>query len=494
MAEYQPTHIAGGIKINAQLIEAFSAAFLSHRYDEAKATPAFHREAWELYASDSPQVAVAAPRNHAKTTALTLDFIIATVMFRAEDYIMILGSSEEMASEHLQNISNELHENDRLQVAGPEFKIKKWLVDQKTEIICQMADGHKFRIVARGGEQKIRGRLWNGKRPGLVVMDDGEDDEQVESKERREKFRRWVLRAAKQCLRDGGRFRAHGTILHDDSFLMRMMKNKSWKHLLYKAHKGFDDFTEILWPEKFDEARLRAIRQEFIDEGDSAGYSQEYLNDPLDNDQQFFKKDDFLEMTEEDRELPKKYVVGIDLAFTHETAHDQCAFVVGGVDAENFVHVVHSKAAHWDSEEAISYLFQLESDWRPELFIVEGGQGTQAIRPTIEREMRVRNVWLPLVIMPAMGDKRSRAGALQKRMRAQGVRWDVDQDDYANLEAEMRKFSGNKKSGRDDRVDAAAWMAHGCLKLGDLVPDDMNDEEDYVPPTRHKGQSAVCGY
>lgn len=486
------TH-SGGVKINALIIEAFSATFMSHRYDEAKATPAFHREAWELYASDIPSVAIAAPRNHAKTTALTVDFIVATVMFRSDDYIMILGSSEEMASEHLQNISNELHENDSLQTVA-EFKIKKWLVDQKTEIVCLMQDGHKFRIVARGGEQKIRGRLWNGKRPGLVVGDDIEDDEQVESKERREKFRKWVLRAAKQCLRDGGRFRVHGTILHDDSFLMRMMKNKSWTHRLYKAHKSFGDFTEILWPEKFNEERLRAIRQEFIDEGDSAGYSQEYLNDPLDNDQQFFRKDDFIPMDDDDRESPKKFVVGIDLAFTHDQRNDRCSFNVGGLDLENFIHMVSFHADHLDSEEAVAEIFVLEERWHPEFFLLEGGQGTQAILPTLYREMFNRNVWPGIVVMPPMGDKRAKATALQKRMRARGVKWDMEHEEYADQEAEMRKFTGHKKGGRDDRVDGAALVAHGCLKINELEPEDFDDDDDYVPPPKHQGRSVVTGY
>ena len=36
---------------------------------------------------------------------------------------------------------------------------------------------------------------WRGKRPGLIIADDLEEDEQVENKARREKFLRWVNRA-----------------------------------------------------------------------------------------------------------------------------------------------------------------------------------------------------------------------------------------------------------------------------------------------------------
>lgn len=286
----------------------------------------------------------------------------------------------------------------------------------------------------------------------------------------------------------------HGTILHDDSLLMRLMKNRAWTSRLYGAHKSFDDFTRILWPEKFNEERLRAIRQEFIDDGDSAGYSQEYLNDPLDNDQQFFRKDDFVGMDEDDHARPKKYVIGVDFAFTQDARNDRCAFEVGGVDASNTIHAVHSHADHIDSERSIEYLFELEADWHPEFFIFEGGATTQAILPTIYREMANRNVWLGLVIMPAIGDKRLRATALQKRMRAGAVRFDMDMPDYADLEAELRKFTGHRKGGRDDRVDAMAWMAHGCLKMPDLEPEDFDNDDDYVPPRKDVGRSAVTGY
>jgi hypothetical protein len=98
---------------------------------------------------------------------------------------------------------------------------------------------------------------WNGKRPGLILCDDLEEDEQVENKDRREKFQRWFYRALLPCLRKGGKVRMHGTILHEEALLARIIRGKAWKTLLFKAHRAFDDFSEILWPEQFPESRLR---------------------------------------------------------------------------------------------------------------------------------------------------------------------------------------------------------------------------------------------
>jgi len=311
------------VKLTADLIEAFAGMFLSPLYDMPQPTPNFHREVWQLYCSDHPQCAVAAPRNHAKSTALTHDYGLAVALFRAQDYIIILGATEEMAIEHLGDIASELRSNEELIKA---FGIQEFLTDQKTDIIVKCNDGHLFRFIARGAEQKIRGKKWKGKRPGLIIGDDIEDDEQVESKDRRDKFFRWLIRAAKQALRDGGLMRVHGTILHEDSALAKLMKHKSWHVLKYRAHQAFDDFSNILWPEKFNEMRLRAIRAEFIDANDSPGYSQEYLNDPFDHENAYLKKEGFVAMDEEDHRAPKIFRIGVDFAISKADKADKFIF------------------------------------------------------------------------------------------------------------------------------------------------------------------------
>jgi hypothetical protein len=96
------------IKLTAALIEGFAGTFLSPLYDDAKPTPQFHREAWAMYGSDEPFCAVAAPRGHAKSTALTHDYTLATALFRVEDYMILVSSNEEMAIEHLGDITREV--------------------------------------------------------------------------------------------------------------------------------------------------------------------------------------------------------------------------------------------------------------------------------------------------------------------------------------------------------------------------------------------------
>lgn len=485
------------MRLSADLIESFSGVYLSPRYDSAQPTPDFHRECWQRYTSDHPACATAAPRNHAKSTALTHDFILANVCFRTEEYIILVGSSEEMAIEHLGDIRNELSENEDL---IRDFKIKGFLVEQKTDLIVECLDGHQFRIIARGAEQKIRGRKWRGKRPGLIVFDDIEDDEQVENKDRRRKFRRWFFRACKQALRDKGRIRGHGTILHDDSLLNHLIKNPAWNSRLYKAHKGFNDFSEILWPEKFPVERLMAIRQEFINEGDAAGYSQEYLNDPRDNDEAYLRRDDFIEMKPEDYETFKVYSVGCDFAISKRDTANRTSFTVGGRDINNLLHIVDQHVDRLSSDEIIDLFFTVDSLWSPKTFYVEDGQIWKAIEPILNKEMLKLDRFLNIVALLPIQDKKARGRSFQKRHKTRNMRYDKRAAWYKEYEDELLLFTGDSEALADDQFDSTATLSKGLELDTDVDEEDSMTEEEleFMAASKaiqeNSGRSPVTGY
>jgi hypothetical protein len=45
----------------------------------------------------------------------------------------------------------------------------KFIKDSESDIIVELAGGHKFRIIAKGAEQKLRGLIWNGTRPDIIL-------------------------------------------------------------------------------------------------------------------------------------------------------------------------------------------------------------------------------------------------------------------------------------------------------------------------------------
>lgn len=488
------------MQLTADMIESFSGVYLSPRYDQPQPTPGFHRECWARYCSPALAAATAAPRNHAKSTALTHDFALAIVCFKIEDYIIVVGSSEEMAIEHLSDIANEFRENEDL---IRDFKIKGFVQDTKSDIIVERLDGSQFRILARGAEQKIRGRKWRGKRPGLIIGDDLEDDEQVENKDRRKKFRKWFFRACKQALRDGGRIRIHGTILHKDSLLNHLMHNSTWKSKCYKAHKSFSDFSQILWPEKFPEQRLRGIRQEFSDEGDTAGYSQEYLNDPRDDETRYLRQEDFIPFRSFDGIDPREeymvMAVGCDFAVSKNDAANRTSFTVGGKTVRNIKRVVDQYPGRWDSKEWVDLIFDIDERYHPEHWFVEDGVIWKAVWPMIREEMRERDKYISFTPTLPVKDKATRGRPLQKQMRAGTWEFDHQASWFVEYKEELLDFSETTEASLDDQFDSTVTLCRGFDEIRVEEGDEMTEEEAAFEAEAQRlrggdGRSEVTGY
>jgi len=487
------------VSLTADLIEAFAGTFLSPRYDDAKPTPQFHREAWELYASAEKQAGVIAPRDHAKSTGLTFDYILAEVLFRTSDYVILIGSTEDKAAEQLSNISEELETNEDLRI---QFGIRTFESQTKTEIIVVHDDGHRFRVLARGAEQKIRGAMWKGKRPNLIVCDDMEDDEQVENKERRAKFRRWFFRAAKQALSKSGKIRVHGTVLHEDSLLARLRRNKVWKFLFYKAHESYSDFSNLLWPERWTKEELRTRQIEFEEDDDSAGYSQEFLNTPLDGNQKYLRASDFIAMNEEDYEAPKKYFCGVDFAFSKKTTANHSSFTVGGVCTRNLIHHVDEHRERMDSLEVVNKFFEVARRWDIQTFFVPSGKDWLAIKPVLMREMlKFGNPILDIEEVLDNADKAAKGRIYQKKHKAGFCRYDKRADWYPAYETELLSFTGVSEAKSDDQFDSTATLHRGIEMGVDIEEDDFIEEDEWIAmrESHHsKGQGSggrtVVGY
>ncbi len=484
-----------GVRLTAELIEAFAGTFLSHRYDNPAPTPDFHRAAWEMYASDYPQVECIAPREHAKSTALTFDYILAEALFKSSDYIILVSSTEDLAAEQLSNISEELRTNEDL---IREFGVKGFESDTKNDIIVKMDDGHRFRILCRGSEQRIRGRMWKGKRPNLIVCDDMEDDEQVENADRRKKFRTWFFRALKQAMGRYGKVRVHGTILHEDSLLSRLRRNSTWKHLFHKAHESFDDFSNILWPEQWPEERLRFRQQEFVQDGDAAGYSQEFLNDPLDHSEAYLRRDDFLAMAQDDYESRKVVCAAADFAVSKADKANRTSFTVGGKDVNNRIHFIGQRVGRWDPLEWIDEMFAIQHRYTPDVFWVEGGVIWKAVAPMLYREMETRNVRINFEVITPVKDKGTRGRSLQKAMRAGQCRFDKRAEWYAGFEQELLRFTGTAAATLDDQFDSAALLCRGFDDLSMVEEEDLLDGEELEwlsqVPNKNVGRSLTTRY
>lgn len=295
----------------------------------------FHRELCGLLESMSQQrgrkLAVAAPRGHAKSTLVSLVYVLWSVCYEREKYILILSDTNDQADGLLKHVKDELEDNELLRRDFPDVCLtdedKKMPLWTKDEIVTK----NGIKITALGAGQKIRGRRNQEHRPSLIILDDIENDQNTQSKESMDKLNEWFDRAVLKSGAAGTNVVFVGTIQSYGCLLSRYTKENrpGWESRTYKAVISFakredlwakwkmlyngdelyrdktgpsvamefykdneKDLLEgcnVLWPEKEDYYTLMVMLQ---DDGESS-FSSEKQNEPIDPKSAVFKWDGF---------------------------------------------------------------------------------------------------------------------------------------------------------------------------------------------------------
>lgn len=322
-------------KLGAFDLEYFGRAYLAHYF--VRPSPAFHGEldkiwregvmkgldpgesAKEISRADGCHRAIEAPRGHAKSTTFTFKDSIHASVYAYKHYILILSDSSEQAEGFLADIKTELEENTVLKEDFGELEGKVW----KSSVIL-LSNGVKIEAIGSG--KKIRGRRHKQWRPDLIVCDDLENDENVNTPEQRKKLRDWFYKAVSKAGDTYTDIVYIGKLLHFDALLANVAKNPSYKSVRYQgvisfATNGelwdaweaiFTDLTNenrqeealefyeankdemlegtsVLWEEKLSYYDLMVIR---VSEGE-ASFNSEIQNDPIDPENCTFQEEWF---------------------------------------------------------------------------------------------------------------------------------------------------------------------------------------------------------
>lgn len=491
-----PTNKPTWPKLTAKIIEGFASSCLTKFFDDASQFADFHREWWELCCSDDKFIAICAPRGHSKSTTITINYTLAAMLFRNRKYAIIVADTESQASLFLGQIKQILYESREIQELfglkvtekGVDFE-----KDSETDIVVRFADGGRFKIVAKGAEQKLRGMLWDGQRPDLILIDDLMNEELVANKDRRDKLRRWVYGSLIPCRSEKGIIRFVGTPMNLDDPLESLMpkendkntviedlkvwsskKKGAWRSVKYRAHT--QDYSKLLWPQRKSKQMFMELREDFIEQGIPEVYACEYLCNPVDDSIRYFRKNDFLSMTEEDRKKNKQYYITADLAISERERADYTAILVGGLDANGQLHIVNCIRERLSGDEIVATLLSLQKVYNPMAVGIEDTQISKAIGPYLYKAMSESGVYMNLIMLkPHRQDKLQRARSIQARMRASMVKFDKSADWWLTFEDECLTFPRAK---HDDTVDALSYQGILIDKMTEgLTPEEIIDEE-----------------
>ena len=313
----------------------FGRAYLAHYF--VRPSPPFHEELDRIFRdgvmkgmnplTDAKAIsrangcrrAVEAPRGHAKSTTFTFKDSLHSSVYGYKHYEIILSDSSEQAEGFLADIKTEFEENAALREDFGELEGKVW----KSSVILT-ANGVKIEAIGSG--KKIRGRRHKQWRPDLIVCDDLENDENVNTPEQRKKLRDWFYKAVSKAGDTYTDIVYIGTLLHFDALLANVAKNPSYKAVKYRGVISFAanselwdtwesiftdlanenrqdearafyeanreamlEGTAVLWEEKLSYYDLMVIR---ISEGE-ASFNSEIQNDPIDPENCTFQEEWF---------------------------------------------------------------------------------------------------------------------------------------------------------------------------------------------------------
>ncbi|AFL76222.1 phage terminase large subunit [Thiocystis violascens] len=185
--------------------------------------------------------AIAAPRGEAKSTLVSLLFVLWCDLTARKHYIVLVMDAFEQAAVQLESVKAEYEYNPRLSADFP-AGVGRGRVWQNGVIVTPR--GCKIEVFGSG--KRIRGRRHGPHRPDLVIGDDLENDENVRSPEQRDKLQSWLTKSVMKLGGAGVKLDVLivGTILHYDSVLARLLENPLWRGRRFKAL--------LRWPDRMD--------------------------------------------------------------------------------------------------------------------------------------------------------------------------------------------------------------------------------------------------
>ncbi len=488
-------------------LERFCAIYLpAHFRDEPSR---MHREIGELLESATVErgerLAIAAPRGHAKSTLVSLGYVLWSIVYGTEKYIVLISNTAEQASDLLSFVKAELTTNDRLledfpevceplgQRPGPE----RW---RKDEIITRdgASGGAGTKVTALGAEKKIRGRRHRQDRPTLIIADDIENESEARSEDQRRNKAEWFNKAVLKAGSAETNVVVVGTVLHYDSVLAQLLdplKSPGWSGHRYQAvmswstrpelwetweqvychreeHEGASgpeaaraffessrdamlEGTEVLWPAREPYDQLMELR---LREG-RASFDSEKQNDPVNPEDCYFREEDFRFWDDEfgtEQELLASLSGGVTFYGACDPSlgkrgrqHDDTAIVtIVRHDASGVLYVLDADVRRRKPDsiiEAVIAHHRLRSYSR---FGFEAVQFQEFLGEELRRRSRVAGTEVPVQDVRHSTDKLGRIQRLQPLVTSGGIRFSRR---HKTLVEQLRQFP---MAAHDDGPDA----------------------------------------
>lgn len=383
-------------------------------------SPDFHKEIIDLATKNDLDewkgkenlntLVLAAPRNHSKSTLITFLYVIWSLVTQRKFFVVIISDIARISVSHTRNIKEEFESNERLcsdwgivlgkdwdsldgtsrgekeKWTDEEFVIgfKKW-DSSKKQWSAQLDD--RAKILARMANNPLRGIRFGYRRPDLVIADDLENDELVDTPVQRQKLANWWDSAVEPMIEPPpkGQIILVGTILHYGSLLNQMLQRndlyvtRRYQAIVTVENENKEKIQAPLWPERFTMERLIDLKKK-----NGLAFQKEYMNDPRDDVTRTFRSSwiqwyDANDLTYKPmskrwffRGKPMLFYSGVDWSVGKDDASDYFAMVMIGKTNDNEIIIFDVASEKTDVANQVNRIILQNQSYKIEMNGIEG--------------------------------------------------------------------------------------------------------------------------
>lgn len=446
----------------------------------AEFSPAVHDPIFDLIDSDDQHVAIAAPRGSGKTSILALAKAAQAILFGRRKFVVYVSHSFENASLQTENLKRELMTNKVVQHYFGKIKATKAQMDGMDESFSKsawVASTGTF-VFPRGSGQQIRGLLFKNYRPDLIIIDDLEDPEHIESDDFRKKQKNWLNA---DLLKSTSRFDPDfkvvyiDTLKHHDALLESLISDTGgkWKSCRLEI---CDDNLVPTAPSMMSAEEVRKEYEYHKAQGILDVFYREFRNLPVSTEDAVFKPEYF--KSYEERDIEDKYIINliiVDPAKTVKLHSADSAIVVIGLDLKNSaIYFRDCVAEKMYPDQLYDHIFTLAERWNVKSVGIEVTSLNLFITQPVRNQMVMKGARWDLIELNAIGKKEDRVAALAPYYR-QGL---IYHNATCSLKLETQLEQFPRPAGWDV-MDAFAYIIEMMDRGHYYLGDDTDDDEDY---------------
>ena len=364
-------------------IITFGQMFLPDDFMKSIPAPYQYRLSNLLLDTTKRRVCIILPRGHAKST-LAKTALLHKLYFNPsekKEFIAWVAEEQSQAIDHIRYLQNHIEYNPALNYYFGDLVGQKWT---EKEFTTSRGD----RVIAKGTNQRLRGRSQIGLRYTKIILDDFESELNTKTPERRREIKEWVMSTVEPALEESkgneGAVWLIGTIVHYDSFLQsvydgyEIAKKENRKYAWEVMYEKALVEDTPLWPSYFSKEKLLDIRSRFQDMGLVHKFAQEYLNEARDLENIKFKTDrlnyyngefvgrnGFAYLLTKDDAIPLHVYIGVDLAYGATERSDYQVIMVMGIDSDKNFYILDYYREHSPLYEMPGTILKYAKDYQP---------------------------------------------------------------------------------------------------------------------------------